>query len=72
MNSVHIFIYLIAPLIPCPPQNSEHFFSPLSADTLQMLADTSHILLESLFGRVLCLWFLLPLLIDRTPPVFID
>lgn len=57
MSSVHIFTYLIASLIPCPPQNSEHFFPPFSADTLPMLADTSHILLESPSGRVSCLWF---------------
>lgn len=50
-----------------PPQNSEQLFSPLCAYTLQILADTSHSPLESLFGTVLCLWFLLPLLINRTP-----
>lgn len=57
-------------LIPCPPQNSEQFFFLLSADTLQILADTSHIPLESLFGTVLCLWFLLTPLINRTPSAF--
>lgn len=58
-------------LLPCPPQNSEQFFFLLYADTLQILADTSHIPLESPFGIVLCLWFLLTLLINRTPYAFI-
>ena len=61
------FSWLNCILIPFPPQNSDQFFSLLSASTLQILRDTSHIPLESPFGTVLCLWFLLPLLINRVP-----